>query len=371
MPSILCIEDEKDLRDDLVELLRESGYHTYEASNGLEGIDIIRRDHPDLVLCDITMPKMNGYQLLEELRDKYPEHADTPFIFLSALADRKDVIAGKQLGVDDYLTKPFDYLELKATIQARLGQVERMNKLKHRELSEVREEIMLLLPHELRTPLTHIIGFSEILKDQSFGPIGNEKYLDYANEIYQAGRHLNNTVESILTLANIMSKRDQPNITPCNVNACVEEIFKLHGQQAAKVGADFTYDVSPDTPLVGGDRSLIRQSLSALVSNAFKFSSQKGRVDLQASPGDDAGWVRIEVRDQGIGMSQDDLNEALKPFSQLDKGMCRRFEGIGLGLALAKAVTESIGGDLVINSAINSGTTVTMLLPEWTGECIG
>jgi len=370
MTSILCIEDEKDLREDVVDQLRETGYDTYEASNGVEGMDIIRRVCPDLVLCDITMPKMNGYQLLEELRANHPEHAETPFIFLSALADRKDVIAGKQLGADDYLTKPVDFGDLQSTIQARLGQVERMTALKEREISDIRTEIMLLLPHELLTPLNHIIGFSEVLTQQIYGPIGNGKYLEYIKGIHESGLHLNGTLTSILTLADIVSKKRLPETKPSKVSSCIEEIFEYHRREASEAAVDFICDVAPDTPLVSGDRALIRQALSALISNAIKFSPTKGRVVLTAKKGGEPGWVQFDVGDDGAGMSANDLEEAMKPFSQLDKGMSRRFEGLGIGLTLAKALTESMGGTFVVRSAVNTGTTVTLLLPEWAEECI-
>jgi len=370
MPSILCIEDEKDLREDVVDQLRETGYETYEASNGLEGLEIIRRVSPDLVLCDITMPKMNGYQLLEELRANYPEHAETPFVFLSALADRKDVISGKHLGADDYLTKPVDFGNLQSTIQARLGQVARMTSLKQQEISDIRTEIMLLLPHELLTPLNHIIGFSEILTQQVFGPIGNEKYLEYINGIHDSGLHLNNTIMNILTLADVVAKKRKPEIHPCKVTSCIEDLFEFHTNQANESGVDFVCDVSPDIPLISGDRALIHQALSALVSNAIKFSAGQGRVDLTATKSNQKGWVQLEVRDHGIGMSTDELNAALEPFSQVNKGMSRQFEGIGMGLTMAKILTESMSGSFAITSAISSGTTATMLLPEWTGECL-
>ena len=131
---ILCIEDEVDIRHVLVEELSDLGYDTIEAGDGEAGLDAIVQQRPDLVLCDISMPKMNGHVLLEELRSKHPDLADLPFIFLSALADREHVLAGKRLGVDDYLTKPIDFELLSATIDARLSQVTRMKARKESQM---------------------------------------------------------------------------------------------------------------------------------------------------------------------------------------------------------------------------------------------
>ncbi len=135
--KILCIDDEPDLREDVVEELRDAGFETIEAGDGKAGLDAIMSHKPDLVLCDITMPVMDGHDLLRELRAKHPELAELPFIFLSALADRDHVIAGKKLGADDYLTKPIDYQLMLATIEARLQQIERMEARKQEQLVKV------------------------------------------------------------------------------------------------------------------------------------------------------------------------------------------------------------------------------------------
>ncbi len=131
---ILCVEDEADIRSDIVEELRDAGYETVEAANGREGLEAIEKRKPDLVLCDITMPQMTGYQMLTALRDNHPEYADLPFVFLSALADRKDILAGRQMGADDYVTKPVDFEMLLATVESRLRQVARMEARKQRHL---------------------------------------------------------------------------------------------------------------------------------------------------------------------------------------------------------------------------------------------
>ncbi|CAN0437057.1 unnamed protein product, partial [Discosporangium mesarthrocarpum] len=146
MARILCIEDEKFIREDIVEELEDAGHEVVQADCGADGLEAIRAGNLDLVLCDISMPVMDGHALLTELRTKHPEFDDLPFVFLSALGDRKDVIAGKQLGADDYLTKPIDFEMLHATIDSRLRQVDRMAERKdlqmvklYKALSEVGE----------------------------------------------------------------------------------------------------------------------------------------------------------------------------------------------------------------------------------------
>lgn len=141
MKKIVCVEDEHDIRGLLVDELTDAGYEVEEAANGQLGLDAILRSKPDLVLCDISMPIMDGHLLLQYLRENHPEFADTPFIFLSALADREHIMEGKILGADDYLTKPIDLDLLLVTIKSRLGQIERMHAHKEEQFVKIYKSI--------------------------------------------------------------------------------------------------------------------------------------------------------------------------------------------------------------------------------------
>lgn len=134
MVRILCVEDEDLIRKLIVEELEDEGYETVEAADGEQGLEAILTYKPDLVLCDVNMPVMDGHKLLATLRDDHPELADMPFIFLSALADRKDIIAGRKLGADEYLTKPIDFEMLLVSVQARLDRVDRMDAHKQQQM---------------------------------------------------------------------------------------------------------------------------------------------------------------------------------------------------------------------------------------------
>jgi len=141
-PVILCVEDEIDLRSDIAEELVAAGYEVLQAADGKEATGLLPKRRPDLILCDITMPRMGGYAFLEHVRQHHPELADVPFVFLTALADREAVIDGKNSGADDYLVKPIDYEHLLATIRSRLSQVERMRKGRNAELARERRAVV-------------------------------------------------------------------------------------------------------------------------------------------------------------------------------------------------------------------------------------
>ncbi len=139
--TILCIEDETMLLEDICEELQEQGYEVIPACDGREALEILQTQRPDLILCDVMMPGMNGAELLEHIRAEMPDLAGIPFVFLTAKATREDIIAGKELGVDDYLTKPIDFGLLHATIGSRLREVWRLQKANRRKLRELYDEV--------------------------------------------------------------------------------------------------------------------------------------------------------------------------------------------------------------------------------------
>lgn len=150
---ILCVEDEDELRRDIADELAEAGYSVIEARNGHEALDALDHARPDLILCDISMPGLDGYGVLKAIQAERPDHADIPFVFLSALGDPREVVAGKRLGADDYLVKPIDYDLLLATIGARLRQIARFRSTQEvRTVADVavRSAAFSLTPTEMR-----------------------------------------------------------------------------------------------------------------------------------------------------------------------------------------------------------------------------
>src|SRR5829696_518410 len=162
MKKILVVEDAQSLRKDVLEMLGFEGYQGIGAENGLIGVQHAREYLPDLIICDIMMPEMDGYGVLETLR-KDPRTQSIPFIFLTARTERVDMRTGMDLGADDFLTKPFHAAELLSTVKARLERAAIVEDKAREDMEEIRENIMMALPHELRTPLNVILGFSDLL----------------------------------------------------------------------------------------------------------------------------------------------------------------------------------------------------------------
>ncbi|KXK51676.1 MAG: putative two-component response regulator receiver protein [Chloroflexi bacterium OLB13] len=200
---ILIIEDVHALRNDLVELLRLEGFEVQGAENGRIGLDIAYEFKPDLVVCDIMMPELDGYGVLEGMRAE-PDLRAVPFIFMTARTDRSDIRRGMGLGADDYLTKPVENDELLAAIRARLDKRVTIEEMTEIKLTQLRDSITTALPHELRTPLNTIIGFSDMLMMEA-PEIAPEQVLEWAGHINDSALRLHRMVENYLTYVRIQA----------------------------------------------------------------------------------------------------------------------------------------------------------------------
>ena len=196
MTKILVIEDADPLRNDIVEMLAFEGFDVASAENGIVGVEVAREYKPDLIICDIMMPELDGYGVLNALR-KDDQMVTVPFIFLTAKTDRTDIRHGMGLGADDYLTKPFVASELLESIQARLDKRKTFDDMADERVQVLSENIITALPHELRTPLNTIIGFSDMLITESHR-ISKDQIADWGKHINLAGQRLYRMVENYL-----------------------------------------------------------------------------------------------------------------------------------------------------------------------------
>src|SRR3989475_12108574 len=166
MKRILVIDDEEWLREMVQMALNQKGYEVVEAPNGAAGVEVARKQLPDLILCDVNMDKMDGYLTLSSLRNE-PATASIPFILMTGLADQAGMRHGMELGADDYLPKPFAIDALYAAVEARLKKVQTVREEAEKKLADLRDNISMMLPHELRTPLNGILAYGEILATDS------------------------------------------------------------------------------------------------------------------------------------------------------------------------------------------------------------
>ena len=228
--------------------------------------------------------------------------------------------------------------------------------------NRMKSEFLANMSHELRTPLNAIIGFSDIIKSETLGPVGNDIYRDYARDIHDSGQHLLAIINEVLDLSRIEAGRFELSEFLIDLREVTASCYRLMRERARTADIELTMDLPVDLPLVYADEIKIKQVLLNLLSNAVKFTARGGRVRITAHEADDGGIV-FAVADTGIGMRSEDIPIALEPFCQVDSLLARKYEGTGLGLPLAKAIVEHHGGRLWIESELGKGTTVYFSLP--------
>jgi signal transduction histidine kinase len=355
LAQILLIDDEVALARVLAEFLEAEGHETRVAANGEEGLEALRRHPPDLVVCDINMPRLDGFGVLKQVRAD-PQLATLPFVFLTSEAD---VRAGIVSGADDYLLKPVSSDDLLAAVAARLARREATRKETDRRLGEVRLAVAALLPHELRTPLTTILGSARLLQE-FHGDFGPKEIEEMAAGILKAAERLHRMTENYILYADLETRRlsgSGPN--PLLGVSGAADVRSAAMEAAAHRGRarDLRLDLH-DAPLPMGP-AYLRKAVTELVDNGFKFSP--GETEVRVSLGKEAGHVRLEVRDHGHGMTAGQV-QALGAFQQFDR---HRFEqqGSGMGLTLVRGIAEATGGSFRVESRPEEGTSVRIDWP--------
>jgi len=228
--------------------------------------------------------------------------------------------------------------------------------------NRAKSEFLANMSHELRTPLSAILGFSETIQGEMFGPIQNPKYLEYASEINESGRHLLGLINDILDLSKIEAGKTELCQIDVDVSKAIRSCITLVKERAEEGDVELEHIAGSDLPPLHADERKLKQILINLLSNAVKFTPPGGKVTISASVQFNDGYV-FQITDTGIGIALDDISKALAPFSQIDSSFNRQYDGTGLGLPLTKLLTESHEGSLELQSELGVGTTVTVRFP--------
>ncbi len=229
--------------------------------------------------------------------------------------------------------------------------------------SRAKATFLATMSHELRTPLNAIIGFSDMINAAIHGPVGSPKYQEYARDVAESGRFLLSIINDILDLSKIEAGQMVLNAQPTDLGELLQRCARLIEGRARQGSVELKLDAAENLPAVMADPRSLTQIIVNLLSNAVKFTNAGGEVRLGARLAGD-GALEIVVADTGIGMSEEDVATALRPFEQIDRGLDRRHEGTGLGLPIVKGLVELHGGALDIRSEPGEGTTVTVRLPR-------
>jgi two-component system cell cycle sensor histidine kinase PleC len=233
-------------------------------------------------------------------------------------------------------------------------------KLKAEAASRSKTNFLAHLSHDIRTPLNHIIGFAELMRHQTYGPLGDARYSDYVQSIKTSGEHLLASFATILDLAELESGQKPLRSEPVDIDELLDSVIQRFRAQASRAGVLFVLG-EPSGAVVRGDRLGLSRMVANIVENALRFTPSGGKVTLNAYPARDG--VVIEITDTGLGMSEERLASLSQPFALGDSTFTREGVGPGLGISIARAIAELSGGNLAIDSTPSLGTTVAISLP--------
>jgi len=360
---ILVVEDDAHMREGIQDILETHGYEVWTASDGAEGLQMLEALIPDLILSDITMPTMDGYSFYEAVR-RNPHWTLVPFIFLTARGDRADIRQGKRLGVDDYLTKPFETEDLLTAVEARLKRMAEVRAATETEKDELRKAILDALPHELRTPLTYIKGYTSLLlQDTAF--MKPEIVHEALEAIHSGSDRISSLVEDFVFLITLDVGEVAATVETARETVDLRIILRTlvsdYQQQAADRQVTIKLDLDSPPPLVEAYPPYIANALGRLLDNAIKFSQREGgQVTIRAWT--EGGEVYVAVKDTGIGLPAAEIPKIFERFYQVDRAQMEQ-QGVGLGLPIALGIVEAHGGRIVVESQVGVGSTFTVILP--------
>ncbi len=359
MKKILLIDDSDYIVDGTSALLKFEGYDVLTANNGATGIELAREEHPDLVICDISMPAMDGFEVLQELR-RHKETESMRFMFLTARSDKTDMRTGMEFGADDYLLKPFTVEELLSAIDAQWKKRDSIQ----RGMESIKMNVTYALPHEFRTALNQIIGSASFLR----APQASDEKIsttEIANDIITSAKRLLKITENFLVYAQLEFISANPEAQ--------EALLLARSEEAAAVISDIaqtkaqSYERFRDLDLhcdqegvtLAMSNENLHKIFDELLDNSFKFSDAGTRVELKAELTDDT--FHVTLSDCGMGMTPAQI-AATGAYNQFGR-MVNEQQGVGLGFIVARRLVELHGGVFAIHSENNVGTVISIQLP--------
>jgi CheY-like chemotaxis protein len=377
--DILVVDDTPANLQLLTGMLKKRGYKVRPVPSGKLAIQAVQKQKPDLILLDINMPEMNGYEVCEHLKAD-ETLKEIPVLFISALDETIDKIKAFAAGGVDYVTKPFQFEEVEARVHTHLKlrrlqiELERQNRqLQEKEMAltiaketadagnRAKSDFLANMSHELRTPLNAIIGFSEGLLERADRHPLSDHQKDRLTKINKSGQHLLVLINKILDTASVEAGKTQVYPTSFDLETLVGEISGMADELIkSKPQVRYMIDMEKDLPPIVSDRDMLKQILLNLISNAVKFT-EHGSIKF---------WVRrdgktllLSVEDTGMGIPEEHMDHIFEKFYQVPGTVGASLKGTGLGLSICKKYSSLLGGTLTLRSIEGQGSTFSLCIP--------
>lgn len=358
--TILIVDDTPMNLRVIVESLEGHGYRIVVATRGEEALKRANYVQPDLVLLDVMMPDLNGFEICRRLKAQ-PGTRDIPVIFMTSLASVDDKVTGFSVGAVDYVTKPLHVEEVWARVDThlRLRAMQKELERQTAQLTAANEELEAFaysVSHDLRAPLRAINGFAQLLAERCGASLPPEG-LDYLTKVQFASKRMDDLIQDLLAYAR--TGRGSVRAIPVPLRPLIEELECTFGERLATTSAHFQVSQPLATPL--GDPTLIEQILLNLLDNALKYRRRDAVPEIRLSATAIGEHVLIQVADNGIGMPPECQQKIFQVFQRLHHE--HEYPGTGIGLAIVAKAARAIGGDVTVKSSPGQGSTFSVRLP--------
>ncbi|MFZ5919160.1 MAG: sensor histidine kinase [Chloroflexota bacterium] len=373
LASILIVEDDVALREGVREILEAANYQVSEASDGQEALDMLDSVKPDLIVSDIMMPQMDGYSFYRHVRQD-DRWLQVPFIFLTARGEKTDILLGKSMGVDDYLTKPFDPEELLVAVESKLNRMKQLAETTRTQLENLSSQLETLseqlalsnrfatigelvaeIVHEIKNPLTAITAYAQFVQ-RRMARKEPETAQDMERIVRQAKR-IAKMAEDILGY----TRKEPLEIQATDVHHLIEEVVAFISFRLTKSGIEVEthFDAAVPTMLIDPDQ--MEQVFLNIIINAIHAMKQGGTLTITTDhlTEDNVALVRISFTDTGVGIPEENKPRLFEPyFTTRPPG-----QGTGLGLHVCQNIVHKHNGRIEVESQVGQGATFHILLP--------
>lgn len=363
-PLLLVVDDDPINVELLCELLHAMDYRVEGALDGPSALVVARERQPDLILLDIMMPGMNGYEVCRRLR-AVPETTKIPVVFVTALSDTADKLQAIEAGGDDFLTKPFSRPILLARIRSLLrlkaanDQVEQSYR-RLKEMEQLKDDLMKMIVHDLKSPLTTVLGTLEMVTDGDLGALAPEQHR-LLSDAQKRGADMLQLMDDLLELAQLEESRVQLQLAPMAVDRLLRDVADEWGVRTEQEGAHLEIGSAPAVSLMA-DVHLLRRIFSNLVGNAVKHGGPGVQIRLGADPAPDGG-VRFTVADDGGGIPPAYHEMIFHKYGSIPRAPALEARSSGLGLTFCKMAVEAHGGSIWVRSGPGLGSEFHFTIP--------
>lgn len=394
--KVLIVDDDKIIRERLKSLLKLESYKAFTAENGIKGIEVFKKELPDIILLDIKMPGMDGSTVLKKIKAIHPAGDNTEIIIITGHGDIQTAIDSLKGGAFGYIQKPVEFdeliLELKKAIEKQKLQKkldkyvkyleEAINEkdmelqlrkkaeadlkkaiVKAEQASKIKSQFLATMSHEIRTPLNAILGFVDLIRDSQI----NAKQMRYLNIISSSGKILLNLINDILDISKVEAGEVRLEKIDFSLENLIDSVNNMISIKLRNRPINFKINIEENMPFdFEGDPTRLRQILINLLSNAAKFTN-RGDISLSVSVErklpNKKMILKFEVSDTGVGIPKNKIDTIFEVFTQADMSITRKYGGTGLGLAICRKFVELMGGTIGVKSTVRKGSTFYFKIP--------